>query len=103
MSSLTLPPMNGSRLPQPLVNWLEASVHDFFSTVNWDNHPPEIHASVTGLLESPKELPSLEMSVSRFFATIAWDGHTIADTPPVKPPQPTAQQEFTLDDFSGLF
>jgi hypothetical protein len=103
MSSLTLPQMNGSHKSQPLFNWLEASVHDFFSTMNWDDHPPEIHASVTGLAENTKEPPSLEMSVSRFFATIEWGGHAIANSTPVAPPQPIAQQEFTLDDFSGLF
>lgn len=103
MSTLTLPQMNGSRVSQPSDVWLQSSVHEFFSGINWDDHAPQPQADSQRMADVGQEPFSLEMSVSRFFATINWDGSTIAAPTPIEPPKTTGRQEFTLDDFSDLF
>lgn len=102
MSTLTLPSRNGSSVVKPVDQWLQSSVQDFFSAVNWDNHPPETQTS-TQPLPSYAEPLSLEMSVVRFFASFNWDGATIAAPTAPEPTTPTRKTEFTLDDFSDLF
>lgn len=103
MSVLTLPQMNGSSVSKPAEQWLQSSVQDFFTAVNWDDHPPEIRASATTATDASSEPFSLEMSVSRFFASINWDGNAIAAPVPQEQPQAIRKNEFTLDDFSDLF
>ncbi|MDX2239404.1 MAG: hypothetical protein NW224_01860 [Leptolyngbyaceae cyanobacterium bins.302] len=103
MSALTLPQMNGSRVSKPSDVWLQSSVHEFFSGINWDDHALQAQADSQAMADAGQDPFSLEMSVSRFFATINWDGSTIAAPTPVEPPRATGNQAFTLDDFSDLF
>jgi hypothetical protein len=43
------------------------------------------------------------MSVCQFFATVNWADTAIAAPTVVQAPPPPANNELTLDDFSGLF
>lgn len=107
MSTLTLPQMNGSSVYKPSDAWLQASVQEFFSAVNWDDHAlvqPSSDSSSATVTTGKSEALNLEMSVSRFFAAINWDGNAIAAPTQINEPTPAKpKQEFTLDDFSDLF
>jgi hypothetical protein len=108
MSSLTLTQMNGSKIAQPTVSqsaddWLHSSVRDFFTSLNWEDHPPDVQVAT-----HPAELPTAEalnlgMSVCKFFAAFNWDGAEVAAPVAVQVPLSAPANEFTLDDFSGLF
>lgn len=102
MSTLTLPTMNGSSAYKPVDEWLQSSVQDFFSQLNWDDAPLALEQNnpVAEVVDAPL---SLEMSVTRFFAAFNWDGSAIAAPVTVEPPKPTSKGDFTLDDFSDLF
>lgn len=114
MTTMTLPQRNGShpvipdRAPAPA--WLRQSVQQVFSSMNWDDHPPEIHELKTAASETiaqggQAEPLSLTMKVNQFFATFNWDGAAIAlPTPPANSVEQTSPGDaFTLDDFSDLF
>ena len=102
MSTLTLPQMNGSKAAKPTNHWLQASVHDFFSTINWEDHPPEVQET-RAAAQAHNEPLSLNTSVGRFFAAINWDGSAIAAPAPIEPAKPQPSNDLTLDDFSDLF
>ncbi len=81
--------------------WLESSVQEFFSALNWEDLPLDIqHGEVTSQYSNAPL--SLDLSVSRFFAAINWEGAAIA-APVSAITQPTSADRFTLDDFSDLF
>lgn len=103
MSPLTLPQMNGSTTTRAADDWLQATVQDFFSKINWDDHPPEVRPSTLSLTDDSPPPFSLEMSVGRFFAAINWEGNAIAAPAPIEQPKVTHKTEFTLDEFSDLF
>lgn len=85
--------------------WLTQSVQQFFSSVNWDDNPPELQElKQTGAQGVNTEL-SMTLTVSQFFSAVNWDGAAIASIPEsqdlVEPIAPA--NDFTLDDFSNLF
>ncbi len=83
-------------------NWLQSSVQEFFSTLNWEDLPLDIqHPGQVSPQYSDAPL-SLNLSVSNFFAAVNWEGATIA-APVLTTTQPTSNTSFTLDDFSDLF
>lgn len=83
-------------------NWLQSSVQEFFSTLNWEDLPPNIQQIGEVTFQYSDAPLSLDLSVSRFLAAINWEGAAIAA--PVNAPTPsTSADSFTLDDFSDLF
>lgn len=107
MTSMTLPHKNGSSAVPPAQTWLQASVQQFFTAINWDDHPPDVQEIKLTATQSGTNSTSplnLSLSVSRFFAAVNWDGVAVAA--PVSPaPQPIQPKpdDLTLDDFSSLF
>ena len=113
MSPLTLS-HNGSRISPPMDArpgdsqsnhaWLQSSVTEFFSAINWDDKPPEVYAATLPSRDAAVESLSLDMSVTRFFGSFNWDGIAIA-APAASMPPPVAKpkKNFTLDEFSDLF
>ena len=100
---MTLPQMNSSTGSTSSEDWLRASVQQFFSALNWEDHSPELQEiKLTALNETAVPL-SLTLSVSQFFAAINWSGTTIAAPVPIQPPVPPPTDDLTLDDFSSLF
>lgn len=112
MSPLTLSPMNGSHVrsatamngshAHPVAeDWLQSSVREFFSQLNWDDRPLNLQNIAVDSV-SPQPL-SLDMSVSYYFSAIDWEGSAIA-APISIPDLPSApSRDLTLDDFSSLF
>lgn len=99
MTSLTLPQMNGSS-SKAADAWLQSSVQEFFSNLNWDDQPQRSVQSAPSVEDEPL---GLETSVSRFFAAFNWDGNAIAAPPPTKQLPVKQSKDFTLDEFSDLF
>jgi hypothetical protein len=107
MMTLTLPQTNGSKAATTVSPWLQSSVQSFFSTINWEDSPPEVQQikqnamPSTGATATPI---SMAMSVNQFFAAINWDNAAIAapvqQATSLSQPKPS---EITLDDFSDLF
>lgn len=83
-------------------NWLESSVQEFFSALNWEDLPPTIQRAGQDTSQYSDAPLSLDLSVSRFFAAVNWEGAAIA-APVSVPTQSTSTDSFTLDDFSDLF
>ncbi len=114
MSPLTLAHNNGSAAIAPSPAWLQQSVREFFTNINWENRVIVQPASAP-TLESLDDLGvapvgiqlNLAMRVNEYFAAIPWDGiPMIAAPPPVAAEAVAVEQEstgFTLDDFSDLF
>lgn len=95
---------NGAASPQA---WLKQTVQQFFSSVNWDDQPPEIqHLRLANAQAEPQSL-SRFLTVSQFFNSFNWVGDSSVST--ASPSQflvePVADTNnvFTLDDFSDLF
>lgn len=114
MSPLTLSHTNGSQISpsmdarsgdnQSNHAWLQSSVTEFFSAINWDDKPPEVYAATLPSRDAAAESLSLEMSVTRFFGSFNWDGIAIAAPAPTLPtPEAKPKKNFTLDEFSDLF
>jgi len=83
-------------------SWLQSSVQEFFSTLNWEDLPPNIQ-QIGEVTSQYSDAPlSLDLSVSRFFAAINWEGAAIAAAVST-PTQSSSADSFTLDDFSDLF
>lgn len=90
-------------------SWLQQTTHSFFSSINWDDNPPEVEQVRRDATSSDGPL-SLMLTVRQFFTSVNWDGtaSSRAIAPEVnlplsaEPPQPAANA-FTLDDFSDLF
>jgi len=83
-------------------NWLYSSVQEFFSTLNWEDLPPDPQPIGEVTLQYSDAPLRLDLSVSNFFAAINWEGAAIAAAVSAQP-QPTSAESFTLDDFSALF
>lgn len=104
--------MISSLAPQDTQNWLQSSVHSFFTTCNWENQAQYSTAEEVAMLEqavAPEVLTELsfELKVKQFFAAMRWDG-TPAVTMAVAPESESLSDElteskFTLTDFSNLF
>ncbi|MGJ3251309.1 MAG: hypothetical protein ACFE0J_09295 [Elainellaceae cyanobacterium] len=105
MTTMALAQKNvASTEPQP---WLTSSVQTFFSGFNWDNlpiQPVELSTPLAGT-NSQKLTPSLTASVSQFFDLIPWEGARVIAAPAQTevPLVSFEADDFTLDDFSGLF
>ncbi|MBD1910072.1 MULTISPECIES: hypothetical protein [unclassified Leptolyngbya] len=108
MSSATLLHTNGSKPHISMDAWLQTSTRKFFSSVNWDDNPPEIQEIKQKVAENPTaEDLSRDLTVGQFFAAVNWD-----DDAAVAPPAADnflaelleePANNFTLDDFSDLF
>ena len=103
MSTLTLPQTNGAKARPAVASWQRDSVKAFFTSVNWDDHPPAMQELKLSASEDSNAPLSLKMSVCQFFATVNWADTAIAAPTVVQAPPPPANNELTLDDFSGLF
>jgi len=103
MSALTLPQTNGSKAMSASESWQRESVKTFFTGVNWENHTPAVQEIKLSLAEGSNEPLKLTMSVCQFFATINWEGIAIAASTPVQSSPTPANDDLTLDSFSGLF
>lgn len=104
MSPLTLIHTNGSTSHTMSQPWLQSSVQQFFSAINWEDNPPEVQELKLTKTQTDDELLSMTLSVSQFFGAIAWDGRSIAAPPThTESSQPSKDVNFTLDDFSELF
>ncbi|XHX80175.1 MAG: hypothetical protein RBJ76_09685 [Stenomitos frigidus ULC029] len=103
MSALTLPQTNGAKAHLAVASWQRDSVKAFFTSVNWDDHPPAMQEIKQSSSKDSNAPLSLKMSVCQFFATVNWADTAIAAPTAVQPSPPPARDELTLDDFSGLF
>lgn len=87
--------------------WLKLSVRDFFTRVNWTDQSPEIQAIQISTFQGDQPTASLQLTVSQFFSSIPWDGREVAA--PIEAQSVVATtpkqggNEFTVDDFAGLF
>ena len=107
MNQLTAMPNNGRSEKRTPSRWQQASVQDFFSSINWEMHPVEVQEFKQARLQGSTEPLSLMLSVAQFFSCMAWDGQpvvapAIADSQTLEIPQ-EATDDLTLDDFSDLF
>ena len=93
---------NGSASPSEKT-WLQQSVHQFFAAFNWEGHSPDVQELKLTALQGSDAPLSLTLTVSQFLGAIAWDGNAIATTPNLSTPTATANEDFTLEDFSDLF
>lgn len=108
MSSATLLHTNGSKPHFTMDSWLQTSTRKFFSSVNWDDNPPEVQEIKQKVADNPTtETLGRDLTVSQFFSAVNWD-----DDAAVAPPAADnflsdlleePANSFTLDDFSDLF
>ncbi|HEY9621862.1 MAG TPA: hypothetical protein V6C78_16010 [Crinalium sp.] len=106
MSTATLPHTNGSKAHDPAESWLKQTAREFFSAINWDDHPPEVQELKISASQGNPEALSLLLSVSQFFKAVNWEDAAIAapTTPaPVESNGADWGQKFTLEDFADLF
>ena len=110
----TLAHLNGSAPPasswhnQP---WLQQSVRELFSAINWDDQPEEVHDLSQELalnaVQGGNMSLSMTLTVRQFFSAVPWDGAEIAamvvPAPVEDPALANAADDLTLDGFSGLF
>ncbi len=83
-------------------SWLQSSVQEFFSTLNWEDSSLDTQ-QMNQVTSQDSDAPlSLDLSVSNFFTAVNWEGAAIAAAVSAQP-QPTSPESFTLDDFSALF
>lgn len=111
MNAAPLVSMNGSA---PFTrSWLQQSVQEFFSGINWEDKPIEIYELSQGLAagtlyHTPDVALSLSLTVSQFMAAIPWDGATIGALPTTTAPvdddfDQDSPDSLTLEGFSDLF
>ncbi len=112
MSPLTLAHNNGSAAIAPSPAWLQESVREFFTNINWENRVivQPTPAPTLELLDDLGTAPvgiqlHLAMRVNEYFGAIPWDGLPIVAAPPPVEEVVVEQENtgFTLDDFSDLF
>jgi hypothetical protein len=96
----SLPHTNGSNAYPPQA-WLKQTVQHFFNGINWDDHPPEVQTLRLAGQDEPKS--SLLLTVNQFFSTINWEGGAATPPKPNSAPASSAEEVFTLEDFSDLF
>ncbi|MBC6422584.1 MAG: hypothetical protein GDA43_15410 [Hormoscilla sp. SP5CHS1] len=104
MNQLTRSEQNG-KIPGKRKEWLQRSVGEFFTGVNWDLQPLEVQQLKQAAWQGSLEPLSQMLSVTQFFSCFAWEGSKVA-APVPETSKPAAQEgsnEFTLDDFSSLF
>ncbi|UBF26574.1 hypothetical protein K9N68_00740 [Kovacikia minuta CCNUW1] len=105
MSSIAFAPTNGSKPYAKPESWLQSTVQQFFTALNWEDSPPEVQEVKISAAQLGNAGPlSLSLSVSQFFSALNWEGTAIAA--PIPQEQPTLQpapDNFTLDAFSDLF
>ena len=108
---ITITPTNSNGRAAATESWLALSVREFFTTVNWENKPPEVQQLSQELVISARQGTasplSLNLTVSQFFGAIPWDGAAIASLPvqtdDILLSDPTNGSDFTLEGFSDLF
>jgi hypothetical protein len=93
--------VNGSTPPSK--PWLQQTVHQFFTTFNWEGHPPEVQELKLTALQGDDVSLSLTLTVSQFLSAIAWEGNAIATTPALATSTSSSNEDFTLENFSDLF
>lgn len=107
MNQLTALLENGKSEAQISANWLQTSVQDFFSSINWEMAPVEVQQFKRESLQASPELTSLTLSVARFFSCIPWEGQPVIAPSFAESENLEIEQEesedLTLDDFSSLF
>lgn len=59
--------------------WKRQSVQAFFATLNWDNHSPEMQASVAAAQSLSVPALSLQLKTRNFLSAINWEGEAIAN------------------------
>jgi hypothetical protein len=102
MNSL-LSQTNGFAAHADRQSWLQSSVQQFFTGVNWDDHSVEVQKiKLTGTGDTPIAL-SLTLSVGEFFSAVQWDGATIAPVATVEVPDAAPIEDLTLDNFFDQF
>lgn len=97
---------NGTAAAVQNQRWLQASVREFFTAFNWEDHPPEVQEVKQQSIQSGETTLSLALTVRQFFNAIPWDGaiaepltlEAILDEVETNP-----ADNFTLDDFSDFF
>ena len=107
MNQLTAMPKNGRSEERTSSHWWQASVQDFFSSINWEMHPVEVQEFKQAQLQGSTKPLSLTLSVAQFFSCMAWDGQPVvapdfADSQNLEIPREETD-DLTLDDFSDLF
>jgi len=105
MNQLTRSPQNG-KIHRRGKEWLQRSVGEFFTGINWDLQPLEIQQIKQAAWQGSSEPLSQMLSVTKFFSCFVWEGNQVAAPVPDRS-KPAAESgssnEFTLDDFSSLF
>ncbi|MDX2097379.1 MAG: hypothetical protein SFW36_06345 [Leptolyngbyaceae cyanobacterium bins.59] len=97
---------NGNAKAAQARQWLQASVKEFFSGVNWDDQPLEVQVLKQNNLAATEGPLSLTLTVGQFFGAIPWEGGpSLPKTAAIDMPlvDQTKADDFTLDDFSSLF
>lgn len=113
--NLVLTPTNGSKPHVETSDWLQQTVQHFFNGFNWEDQPPEVQ-ELRAAFQADDAPLSLKLTVSQFFGSINWQGDRpiaaieseitfmedlMEDLSAIDIPSP--DDDFTLDDFSGLF
>lgn len=88
--------------------WLEWTVREFFTQINWSDQTPEIQAIQLTTLDGTAPEISLQLTVSQFFKAIPWDGKAVAAPLAVdllmgEQSPPSGSSEFSVDDFADFF
>jgi hypothetical protein len=105
MSDAPVLQMNGANgaAAYPLQAWLNQTVQQFFGSINWADHPPELQRlQLTAHLDQSQSLNLL--TVNQFFNAINWEGNPV--TPLNSLGEPISDSEVdtvTLEDFFELF
>ena len=98
--------LNGSATAA-VSNWLEWTVREFFTQVNWADQPPEVQAIHISTLEGETPELSLQLSVGQFFSSIPWDGKAVAapvtETPVMESAPASDSGEIDVDAFADFF
>ncbi|MEB3337539.1 MAG: hypothetical protein VKJ46_08765 [Leptolyngbyaceae bacterium] len=106
MSPATLLSTNGNAGMAQSQSWLQLSVKEFFTTVNWEDQLPEVQEIKLQALQGTDEFLKLTLSVSQFFGAVPWEGIMVAAPVPTSLPpleEVPESDSFTLDAFSDLF
>jgi len=99
---------NGSTPSVAAESWLRQTAREFFSGINWDDHPPAFQElKLVANADGNGTSLSLLLTVQQFFSAINWEGTAVTPnpTPPMPNPEPSfnGSNNLTLEDFSDLF
>jgi hypothetical protein len=114
MSSLNLAALNGNSngtsngVSSQGSDWLQWTVKEFFTHVNWSDQPPEIQSIQISTLEGGTPELSLQLTVSQFFSAIPWDGKiaaapVAAEVLVAEDAPPSGKADLNVDDFADFF